>query len=215
MKRLFLTSSVGTKKVAESIYHKLGSGKKLKTAFITTPVETEDEQKDLSWLEEDRLALNQAGFATFDYTITGKTLNQIKTDLADIEVLYISGGNTNYLLEQSQKSNFIKYVQDYVNNGGIYLSTSAGSIIAGQTLPPYLWGDENGAPNLVDYTCYSLVKFTVIPHWRSQHFADKYLKSRMEQIYDPNGVAYVLLTDNQYIEVTGDTYKIVDVSKGK
>lgn len=183
MQHLFLTSGIGTPGVGESIRKRLGHDKPLKTAFIATPLEPAAEQEDLSWVDQDRQALAKNNFVSFDYTITGKTIKQIQDDLSDIDVLYVSGGNTNYLLEQSQKSGFTEFVQEYVASGKIYLSTSAGSIITGPTIPPYLWGDEVGAPNLSDYSGYTLVNFTLVPHWGSQIFHDLYLRGRMEQIY--------------------------------
>jgi len=213
MKHLFLTSSIGTPGVAESICAKLGLHKPLKTAFITTPVEPPSEQEDLSWYETDRAALTKNSFDFFDYTITGKTLKQIKQDLVDIEVLYVSGGDSNYLLEQSQKSGFIDFVRNYANTGKPYIGTSAGSIITGPMLPHYLWIDESRVVNLKDFTAYGLVNFTLIPHWGCRFFKDLYLGGRMSQIYLESLQPFVLCNDHQYVEVTDDWYKIIDVTK--
>ncbi len=212
MKRLFLTSSIGTSGVATSIVAKLKDLTGFRTAFITTPVEPTSEASDLSWLQVDRKAMVDAGFDLLDYTITGKNIDQIKQDLSDIDIIYMSGGNTNYLLEQSQKSGFIGFIRDYVAQGNPYISTSAGSIIAGQQLPPYLWDDHHMVPNLRDYMCFNLVDFTVVPHWGSRWFNELYLNGRMDQIYS-NSESYVLLNDNEYVEVKDDNFRIVDVRR--
>lgn len=213
MKRLFLTSSIGTPGVATSIIKKLSDLPKLRTAFITTPVETKGEAVDLSWLQEDRQAMVDAHFDLFDYTITGKTSDQIKTDLLEVDIIYMSGGNTNYLLDKSQQTGFIKVVQEWVESGKPYISTSAGSIIAGPEIPPYMWGDEIDQRKLESYAGYNFVNFTVIPHWGSPHFEDKYLKGRMEQIYSDKNQPFVLINDNQYVEVADDLCKIIDVNQ--
>jgi len=212
MTHLFLTSSIGTPGVGESIRAQLGHTRPLKTIFITTPVEPKDEQVDLSWYETDRAALSASGFVFTDYTLTGKNSSQVKQDLAGYEAIYVSGGNTNYLLEQSQKSGFLPLITDFVNSGKIYLSTSAGSIIAGPNLPPYLRKDDRGVFNLTDYSGYNLVNFTVLPHWGSPHFAAKYLGGRIKQIYDSKQ-PFILLNDHQYLAVQDQSFQIIDVSK--
>lgn len=210
MKNLFLTSSIGTPGVADSIRSRLPGTAPLKTAFITTPVETKSEQEDLSWLDDDKNAMRRAGFDFFEYTITDKNEQEIRSDLAGISVLYISGGNTNYLLYQSQQCNFAEFVREFVSQGGIYVSTSAGSIIAGPTLPPYLWNDHDDSPAPADFIAYGMVSFTVVPHWGSTWFRDVYLHGRIEQIYNPHDQPYILLNDSQYIEVRDTMYRIVD-----
>jgi dipeptidase E len=105
MKRLFLTSSISTAQVGESIRAKLGHSRKLTTAFITTPIEVEDMSDD-DWYQADRNALQHNGFEIFDYTITEKSEFELKKDLTKIDCLYISGGNEFYLKQQANKNNF-------------------------------------------------------------------------------------------------------------
>lgn len=210
MQHLFLASGIGTNGVGESIRQRIGHTRSLRTAFITTPLEPSSEQEDLSWVDADRRGLANNNFVSFDYTITGKNLSQIKDDLKDIEVLYISGGNTNYLLQESQKSGFIEFVREFVKSGKLYISSSAGSIIAGPAIPPYLWGDEVGAQNHSDYTGYNLVNFTVVPHWGSAWFKDLYLNERMGEVFTESQPPLVLLNDYEYIEVQGETDHIID-----
>lgn len=214
MKHLFLTSAIGIPGVAESICAQLGHNKPLKTAFITTPIEVEDMTDD-SWYRDDRAALTKSGFNFFDYTVTNKTSTDFVKDLADVEAIYVSGGNTNHLLEQSQKSGFSTFIREFVDSGKLYLGTSCGSIIAGPEIPPYLWGDQVGAPNLVDYTSYGLVNFTLIPHWGSSIFKDMYLGGRMTQIYSESVQPLILCNDHEYVEVVDDHYRIIDVRNEK
>lgn len=212
MQHLFLTSAIGIPGVAESVRAKLGHNKSLKTAFITTPIEVEDMTDD-SWYQADRTALSNNGFKIFDYTITGKNEPDFQKDLSDTDAIYFSGGNTRHLLKQSQLSNFIPFIRRYVDSGKLYLGTSAGSIIAGPQLPPYLWGEEKDAPDLTDFSTYALVNFTLIPHWGSDIFRDSYLGGRMSQIYSETIQPFILCNDHEYVEVIGDKFKIVDVRR--
>jgi hypothetical protein len=57
------------------------------------------------------------------------------------------------------------------------------------------------------------VDFTILPHWGSDHFKDKYLNGRLEIAYKKDQVPLVALTDNQYIYVQGNKYEFFDVTK--
>lgn len=206
MKRLFLTSSVSC--VAQDIAKKIEK-KGLKLAFILTASEGEDGDK--WWLDEDRSALKKTGLKTSDYTLTGKTKDQVKEDLENFDVLFFSGGNTFYLLEKIQQSDCAQLIADFIENGKIYIGSSAGSLIAGPDILPIKDLDNiKKAPNIKGYKGLSLVDFVIFPHWGSDIFKDRYLKYRMEHSYNrTNNI--ILLTDNSYVEVKDDWYRIVKV----
>lgn len=209
MKQLFLTSSIHA--VAHDIAKRLDLSVNNNLVFITTPIEPVTGDK--TWVKNDRQALCDAGFKVTDYTITNKTIDQLKKDLSEYKYIYLSGGNTFYLLKQSQKSGFITLIKDLVNiEEKIYIGTSAGSIIAGPKCPDYLLSKEE----LVDgekQKGYEFVNFTILPHWGTEHFKKRYLGERLEIAYEEDQVPLLLLTDSQYVHVQGDTSEIIDVTK--
>lgn len=209
MKNLFLTSSVHA--VAHDIAKKLDLSSKNNLVFITTAAEPETGDK--TWLANDRKALVDAGFKVTDYTITGKTLNQLKNDLEDYDFIYLSGGNTFYLLKESHKSGFFELIKDLINNQGkTYIGTSAGSIITGPKCPDYLLSKDE-VLDLENQRGYGFVDFTILPHWGSEDFKDLYLKDRLEMAYKQNQVPLIILTDNQYIHVQTDKYEFIDLTE--
>lgn len=209
MKKLFLTSSIHA--VAHDIAKRVDLSIGNKLVFITTAAEPET--GDMSWLDNDRKALVDAGFEVSDYTITDKTLAQLKHDLAPFDYIYLSGGNTLYLLTQSKKSGFINLIKDLVyKEGKTYIGTSAGSIITGPKCPDYLL-EENEMRNIEDQKGYEFVNFTIVPHWGSEDFKDLYLQGRLEIAYKDTQVPLLLLTDNQYVAIYNDMCEVVDVSK--
>ncbi len=207
MKRLFLTSSVSY--VARDIAKKINGLKGMKLVFINTPAELEKE--DLSWQDNDRNSLVDIGFDVFDYTITGKSKEQIKKDLANSDVIYISGGNQFYLLQRIQESGCAQVIKDYVNGGKIYIGTSAGSMIAGPNqYVGYRPDLMEGVKKLKGYQGLGLVDFIIFPHWGSEDFKEKYLGFRMKHSYTEKD-KIILLTNYQYVKVEEDIYKIIDV----
>jgi dipeptidase E len=205
--QLFLTSSVHA--VAHDIAKRLDLTRDNKLVFIDTAVEPKGERDDLTWLARDRQSLVDAGFAVGDYTITGKSVEQLRTDLAGYNYLYLSGGDTVYLLEQSQRSGFVSLVKALVEKGVTYIGTSAGSIIAGPTLPRYLADEAAGLENMNGY---GFVNFTVVPHWGSEGFRERYLTERLKKVYTTYQTPLLLLTDTQYVHIQGDqlTIHVVD-----
>jgi peptidase E len=54
--------------------------------------------------------------------------------LKQFDVVYICGGNTEYLLERINEQGFNEVLKDYIKEDGIVVGVSAGSIIAAQNL---------------------------------------------------------------------------------
>ena len=212
MKRLFLSSSID--QTAENIAREIGSSKKLKTAFITTAVEAVH-SKDLSWFKNDRQGLIDAGFNLFDYTITDKKPEQIEKDLGDCDVIHVDGGNVFYLLLQAQKSGFDKFIKKFVENGGIYTGSSAGSIIASPNIDiARKKKHEDFASKLKTFDGFGLVDFIVFPHWASNNYREDFFNERLKASYVV-GNKIILLTDSQYVLVKDSMYKIVDTQDKK
>lgn len=209
MRRLFLTSQV--QYVANSIGPKISDDIKKKSVFIMTPLKGKP-GADLDWHYTNKKNMEDNGFHFDMYDIEGKTEADIAKDLSKYQCMYVEGGSSPYLLQESQKNNFGRYVKERVENNMLYISTSAGSIIAGPVLPPYVREDRFVQPPLADYTGFNLVNFTLVPHWGSKEFRNKYLGGRIEKIYSEQMPPFILLTDNQYIEVEDDWYKIVDIN---
>lgn len=208
IKKLFLASSANL--VISDIAKHLPS-KGLKLIFINTPAEGEDGDK--KWLEDDRSALVKAGFVVSEYTITGKTKEEIKNHLGAFDIIFVSGGNTFYALEKIQQSGCAEVIRDYVEQGKIYIGSSAGSILAGPDIYPAYYTDAiEKAPNLKGYTGLGLIDVVVLPHWGNDYFKELYPNKRLEHAYTPNH-KIILLTDNQYLSVANDKYEIIDVSK--
>lgn len=207
MKKLILTSS--SFDVAPSVAKQIGRGG-LKLLFITTASEVEE--GDLWWLRKDRDGLTRAGFEVTDYTITGKTKAEINKAIRNTDVIFFSGGNTFYLLQQIQQSGCAGIIRELVEKGKPYVGSSAGSVVAG----PDIWSayhidNAKKAPKIKGYEGLKLVDFVVFPHWGNDLFKDLYLNKRLEHAFTKKH-KIILLTDNQYIVVEDDMYKIIDVT---
>lgn len=198
---IFLTSSVAS--VATHLYKHFLADKGFKTVlFIDTAAEPEiGNGEDDEWLQNDLQSLRDQGYRVDRYTITGQTRDEIEKKIDAYDVIYMSGGNTAYLLDQLQKTNSLTLIKEKVGHGKPYIGTSAGSIIAGPRITGYLKERE---PVLDDYAGFGFVNFVVAPHWGSDMFRDEYIGGRIETAYRLDQPPYVLLNDKQYIHVTDE-----------
>lgn len=169
--------------------------------------------KELDWHYKNKQQLIDVGFRYDICNIADKTHEQLVHDLSKYEIMYVEGGNTPFLLQQSRMNGFGEYVRERVNGGLIYISTSAGSVIAGPGI------SANGRPGKThkdfgvdDPSGFNLVNFVIFPHWGDDDKKSDYQKHKIPQSYQED-YPYILLTNNQYVEVVDDKYRIVDVTK--
>lgn len=200
---LFLASSVNfvSIDIAEKVRTII---KNNRLVFITTASEVE--KGDLSWLDDDRQALKDAGFLVKDYSVTGKNQVQISKKLEGAGSICVGGGNTYYLLSQVQKSGFDKIVNRLMKNGLIYIGSSAGAILAGPNIETSL-DDPTMVPELVDYAGLNLTDVSVRPHWGSERFSERY-HQEIDRLYSLKQ-KMILLRDNQYLHVKEDWYQVI------
>lgn len=202
MKQLLLTSSA-----AVSINHWIkelpAKPSELSLAFIATAAEVE--RGDTSWLAADRQALVDVGFSVTDYTLTGKKTNDLERDLAPIDVLFVAGGNTFFLLEQARQSGFLNLLRQ-VSNQKLYVGSSAGSILLCPDIAPLAGiDDQSVVPSGASTVAAGLVPFLVLPHWSSPVFAPLYTQALPQ--FQKAPWPLVTLTDEHFLVVRNQTVR--------
>lgn len=210
--KLFLTSKFHH--VAQDIASKLSEEQKQSVVFITTPFGYRQfKESELDWHYNNLDAMKKYGYNYEFYDITGKSSNDIEQDLAKYQTMYVEGGSPFFMMQESHKNNFGDYVKKRLDSGMIYISESAGSVVAG----PDIAANSRPGKSLQDYDLqssagFNIVNFAILPHWGQIEKTEDYLKYKVPQSYKED-FPYILLTNSQYVEVTGDWYKITDVTK--
>lgn len=174
----------------------------LKVAFIPTAADTYD---DKPWVADDRNKLRAMGFAVTDYDIKDKNIKTLLADLAEFDVIHITGGNTYYLLWQVKQSGFDKAILQLLDQGKLYIGSSAGSCIMCPTIAHVeLVEHKELVPEITDYTGLGLVDELIVPHYGRAKYADRHIKIREEW-----GDKVAFLTDDQAVIVNGAKKYIV------
>lgn len=199
--------------VGDSIGSKISADKKAKTVFITTPIKYKVfKESELGWHYKNRETLKRNGFITEDYDITGKTEQDLVNDLSKYEVMYVEGGNPFSTLKIAQTNNFAEYVRTRIKEGMIYVSESAGSVLAGVDIAansrPGKSAKEYGLP---DTKGIALINAVFMPHWGLENKKKDYAESKYPQTYLED-YSYIFLPNNQYLEVENGSWRIVSVS---
>lgn len=205
MKKLFLTSvaCLTLDKITELLPAKPSE---LKVAFIPT---ASNLYEDKSWLYKDRDKLVSMGFHVTDFDIAGKNKLDIEKALKGVDLVFVSGGNTFYLLERIKKCGFDEVIKKRIDEGVIYIGSSAGSAIVCPTIGMVEGLDDpKDAPNLTSYDALHIIDFIIFLHYEDPDYQEQY-KTIVEK-WTKKGYNFKYLTNNQALIINGDSCKLVE-----
>lgn len=178
----------------------------LKLAFIPTaadpyPVDTRP------WLDADRQKAIDMGFSVTNYDIKGKSHAQHLSALASFDVIFVTGGNTYYLLNEIKKSGFDLALKELIQNGKIYVGSSAGSCIMCPTIDHVeLVEHKEVVPEMQAFDGLGLVSQLILPHYGRSKYADRHGEILAHRKY---GSRILPLRDDQALVVDRDLVEVV------
>lgn len=208
MKRLILSSS--GQFVTDSNLDLFGyAPADLKWLYITT---AGNDVPDRTYLDihKEQLEKNRINYDELD--LTNKDEIFLDDKISNVQVVYMEGGNTFYLLKMIRRSGFEKVLKKYLEKGLIYIGSSAGSYVACPTIEMATWKEKITGPRfnhngITDFKAMNLVPFLVFAHYE-----DKYrdlIKEEQKQIKYP----LKILNDDQAVKVTGDKIELIGDKK--
>ena len=126
-------------------------------------------------------ALRAMGFKDvfyFDFDTGNRNL------LKDVGCLYVSGGNTFYLLDSINKNNYTGFIKEYIQLNGMYIGVSAGACILGNDIQHLSdSGIDENLIGLKETQGLSIVDKKIVPHSPSNHMNSDYLNIANEGGY--------------------------------
>jgi len=192
MKKIVLTSCGIIAKELREEFSKLFNipVSELKVLYIPVAVDG-DIDDDKEWVEEE--------FKTIlDLGIKKENIKEYRMDyeldLNNYDFIYMMGGNTFYLMSKIRQYKFDIKIKQAIENGVVYVGSSAGSEILGTTIEVALPYDENIC-DLKDYTGLNIVNAVIIPHAnrKSDFIMGQKLKHKEEiyQLFDKHAIIIV------------------------
>lgn len=167
MKKLFLVSSFKDTANLFNEFEKDLSGKTV--TFIPTASTVE---KVVFYVSAGRKALEKMGLTIDELEIATATADEIRSKLKTNDFIYVTGGNTFYLLQELKRTGADKLIVEEVNAGKLYIGESAGAMVVSANVE-YAKGMDSikKAPDLKSLEALGLVDFYTVPHYTNPPFA--------------------------------------------
>ncbi|OGL26137.1 hypothetical protein A2708_02935 [Candidatus Saccharibacteria bacterium RIFCSPHIGHO2_01_FULL_49_21] len=221
MKLLLTSNGISNQSIANALENLSGKkSSKVKIGFIPTAANLESENKD--WFINQFIDLRKFGFNWVD--VIDPSANNVgwKDRLTSIDVIFVSGGNTFHLLDQTRKTGFLNWL-DKNRDKKVYVGASAGSILATPTIAVASVDniDENlpeNLPAITDLQSLSWVKFELLPHvpdWISQRTAEKYARMTKNKFYAIDDQTALKVVDDKVEVVSEGKWKVFNSGTGK
>ncbi len=211
--KLFLTSE-GLPPETTREFLKLLNKKPEETriGFIPTASFDHHPKGDAPYIKVDKQRLVELGFKKItEIDLRKEDEESLKGKMKALDVIFVAGGNTFYLMKYIRESGFDKLVKPFLDKGGIYLGVSAGSCVATPDFSEVQWkhlGDINSV-GLKDLRGLGVVNFLISPHYIPEHEA--IISENKNRVSLP----IFALTDSQAILVENGKIKFVGPGKFK
>jgi len=141
-----------------------------KILFIPTAANVEEYKK---YMHLTQKAFEDFGYEVENFDVSVFSEEIVKEKLSEAKIVFISGGNTFYLLQELKRKNLITYLKERIENGLLYIGESAGSVIAAPDIEyASVIDDKTVATELDDYTGLNLVDFYIVPHFEEEPFVE-------------------------------------------
>ena len=164
--------------LTSSLYESMGIVKKFlnekteskKILFIPTATNVDEYKK---YIHLTQKVFEDFGYEVENFDISVFSEETVKEKISETKIIFVSGGNTFYLLQELKKKNLISYLRGKIENGLLYIGESAGSVITAPNIGyADIVDDKVLATELNDYTGLNLVDFYVVPHFEEEPFVE-------------------------------------------
>lgn len=202
MRKLFLSSSF--KDVVNLFVAFAGEDVKGKTVtFIPTASLTE---KVKFYVGSAKKAFEKVGVTVDELELTNATVDEIITKLTQNDYIYISGGNTFYLLQELKRTGADKIIAEQIAMGKLYIGESAGSMVVAPSIEYVKDMDDcKAASDLNAFSALNIVDLYPVPH----HTNFPFVKAVEKIISKYSSVLNLYpISNSQVILINGDDVRV-------
>ena len=172
--------------------------------FIPTATNVDEYKK---YIHLTQKAFEDFGYEVENFDVSIFSEEIAKEKLSEAKTVFISGGNTFYLLQELKRKNLTSYLKERIENGLLYIGESAGSVIAAPDIEyASIVDDKTLATELDDYTGLNLVDFYIVPHFEEEPFVES-SRNTVELYKDKLDLK--LINNKEAILVENNNFRIV------
>lgn len=152
--------------------------------------------------------LKRLGLIVDELEISTASFETIVNKLTKNDFIYVTGGNTFFLLQELRRTGADKVLVKEIKSGKLYIGESAGAIIVAPDIGYSTEMDHpEKASGLTDYSGLELIDFYVVPHYKNWEMGKS--AERIIEMYSKS-LELKVINDNQAILIDGNSVKILD-----
>lgn len=202
MKKIFLSSSF--KDVSDLFIAFAKDDLKGRTVtFIPTAAKHE---KINFYVKSGKKALEKTGLLVDELEVSTAAATEIADKLQSNDFIYVTGGNTFFLLQELRKSGADKIIESQIMSGKLYIGESAGSMVLSPNIE-YVkdMDDPKSAAELESFDALNIIDFYPLPHKGCFPF-----KKTVEKIISEyeSAIPLIPISNSQVILIDGDSVKV-------
>lgn len=151
--------------------------------------------------------LTEMGLIVDELEISRAIYLDIAHKLENNDYIYVTGGNSFFLLQEINRTGAGKLIRNQINAGKLFIGESAGAVLLAPNIE-YSKDVDNPlvAPQLQTYEALDIIDFYPVPHYQDEH-----MKESVEKVISRYGTELPLVpfTNSQAILVMGENKQIV------
>jgi len=177
-----------------------------KVAFIPTASNVE---KVNFFVKSGMKLMEQFGSIIEVVDINNLEINDSIKKIEEADIIYVSGGNTFYLLAELKRTGIDSVITSHIKEGKIYIGESAGAMIVSKNIEYVKALDSiKKAPGLVSLDALNLLDFVVLPHFEEFPF----VKATQKVIQEYSNTLNIMKINNkQAVIIDGDIISTLSI----
>lgn len=182
----------------------------MKVGYVVTASRVSDKYK--KFVDEViKEQMKDAGISYQEFDLAGKNKEEIRSFFRDKNVIHVEGGNTFYLLKIIRETGFSEILKEFLNQGKVYIGTSAGAYIVCPTIEVANW-NEGGKDRfgVTDFTALDYVPFVLKVHYTDD--LEEMIRKKMKDLKYPLRIlrdGQGIIVDDKGVYFIGESGEIV------
>ena len=209
MKLLLTSAGIRTQELADTLSGLVGKSlENINVAVINEASAVEPGDKTWFFNEINDLRKYVGGDIDF-VDLLALSIDEIKERVAFADVIYVVGGNPDYLLHLYNKTGFASLLKDTLLNEKVYVGSSAGSMVLGRRGSTNEYQNYYGEDRTFGTTDYlGAVDFVIKPHFEAPDLPKNHKDILLKASIEEQQLIYAV-RDDQAITVNDETVSFV------